>query len=305
MIWLAWRQARAQILLASGLLAVVLLILITTHGHIARTPEADLTTAYQSLRLLGTALIGVPALIGAFWGAPLLARELELGTHRLAWTQGITRRRWLATKLGVLGTAAAITTAAFALTFTWWSAPFDATGNRIGTANFGQRGIAPIAYALFAVALGTLCGAVIRRTLPAMVATLTGFVVVRFSFQLVVRPHLLNTVVLTQPLSLFGPGDSATRTGTWVLSTKILDAGGHPLSRSAADELLVRSCNLTRSSAPEAWSKCASQLGVRDVVRGHPASQFWTLQLWEAAAFGALTIALVIACFWWVRHRTS
>ena len=32
----------------------------------------------------------LPALAGLFIGAPLLARELEHGTHRLAWTQSLT-----------------------------------------------------------------------------------------------------------------------------------------------------------------------------------------------------------------------
>ena len=36
----------------------------------------------------------LPALIGAFVGAPVLARELETGTFRFAWTQGFGRWRW-------------------------------------------------------------------------------------------------------------------------------------------------------------------------------------------------------------------
>ena len=305
MTWLAWRQARAQAIVAAGLLAVVVVTLAATQGHIARTPADDLTTAYESLRLLGTALVGVPAAIGAFWGAPLLARELELGTHRLAWTQGITRRRWLATKLGVLGGAAAGATGIFAAAFTWWSRTFDATGNRIGTANFGQRGIVPVAYALFALALGTLAGAILRRTLPAMAVTLIGFFVARFSFQLLVRPRLVETIVLNQPTTMYGPDESAASDGVWVLSSRIVDASGHTVSGSSVDNLLAQTCNLTRDSPAETWAKCAQQAGLRDVVRGHPASQFWTLQLWETAAFCGLTIALVAACFWWVHHRTS
>ena len=42
----------------------------------------------------------MPALIGAFWGAPLITREFEAGTFRLAWNQSVTRARWLAIKLG-------------------------------------------------------------------------------------------------------------------------------------------------------------------------------------------------------------
>jgi hypothetical protein len=84
MTWVAWRQARGQTLIALAATAIVAVVLVATRAHIASTPEEDLSTFYSSLQLLGTALIGVPAAIGAFWGAPLLARELELGTHRLA-----------------------------------------------------------------------------------------------------------------------------------------------------------------------------------------------------------------------------
>lgn len=292
-------------IVAAGLLAVVVVTLAATQRHIARTPVDDLTTAYESLRLFGTALVGVPAAIGAFWGAPLLARELELGTHRLAWTQGVTRKRWLATKLGVLGAAAAVATGILAATFTWWSRTFDATGNRIGTANFGQRGVVPVAYALFALALGTLGGAILRRTLPAMAVTLVGFFVARFSFQLLVRPHLVETIVLNRPTTMFGSGESAASDGAWVVSSRIVDASGHTVSGSSVDNLLARACNLTRDSTPDAWAACAHQVGLHDVVRGHPSSQFWSLQLWEAAAFCGLAMALVAACFWWVHHRTS
>ena len=98
MMWLAWRQFRANALLAEAAAVAVTAVLLATQQRVAELAGTDeLGTGYESLRLLGTGLIGVPAFIGAFWGAPLLARELEAGTHRLAWTQSITRRRWLTT----------------------------------------------------------------------------------------------------------------------------------------------------------------------------------------------------------------
>ena len=104
--------------------------------------------------------------------------------------------------------------------FSWWSLPFDQLGNRVGTANFGQRGIVPIAYALFALALGTLAGGVLRRTLPAMATTLAGFFLVRFAFQLAVRPHLLTTVTATLPNTVFGQRDATGATsGRWIVSS--------------------------------------------------------------------------------------
>ena len=140
MTWLAWHQFRANALLATLATVAVLVVLIVTRGHVANVTDPDtLATGYKSLRLFGTALIGVPAVIGAFWGAPLLAHEFEAGTFRPAWTQSVTRRRWLATKLGVVSIAAIAIAGGLSLVFSWWSLPFDQLGNRIGTANFGQR----------------------------------------------------------------------------------------------------------------------------------------------------------------------
>ncbi len=305
MTWLAWRQARAQALVAAGALAVIVATLVTTRGHVAGTPSEDLSTFYDSLQLFGTALIGLPAAIGAFWGAPLLARELELGTHRLAWTQGVTRRRWLTVRLGLTAVMTIGITALFAAVFTWWSLPFDENGNRLGTANFGQRGIAPVAYALFALALGTLVGAIVRRTLPAMAITLVGFFVARFAFQLFARPRLIAAEILTRPSTLLGPGDSAATSGAWVMSGHTVDAAGNLLSSSAADRLMVDACQLTRDSSADEWSSCAHRIGLHDVVKAHPADHFWPLQIWESAAFTAAAALLTLTAFWWVRRRSS
>ena len=154
----------------------------------------------------------------------------------------------------MLAAAAIVVTAVFAALFTWWSLPLDAHGNRIGTANFGQRGIAPIAYALFALALGALVGAIIRRTLPAMAVTLVGFFVARFTFQWVVRPRLVDTVTLTRPLTMFGPPDEQAATaGAWVMSSSTVDGAGHVLPSGAADRVLAEACNLTRTSSEASY----------------------------------------------------
>jgi hypothetical protein len=306
MTWLAWRQFRAQAALAAALTAVAGAVLLATRHHIATVDEEDLSTFYKSLQLLGTGLVGVPAFVGAFWGAPLLAREIEAGTHRLVWTQSITRRRWLAVKLAVIGAVTVVLTAAFSLLFTWWSLPFDETGNRIGTANFGQRGIAPVAYALFALALGMLLGAIIRRPLPAMAGTLAAFLVVRYSFQLLVRPHILHTVTATRPTVMFGSVEGASSTpGAWIMSGRTVDAAGNTVVGDNVDKLLAEACNLTRYSSDGAWNDCAHRLGIHDIVTMHPASQFWTLQAWEAASFLTLATTLAAVSFWWIRHRTS
>ncbi|HUP68702.1 MAG TPA: ABC transporter permease subunit [Acidimicrobiales bacterium] len=306
MTWLAWRQFRAQAAVAAVVALAVTVALVVTHGHIAALADpGDASPGYQSLRLLGTALIGLPAFIGAFWGAPLLARELEAGTHRLAWTQSVTRGRWLAVKLGVAGAVAVVATGLCTLVLTWWSVPFDRVGNRIGTANFGQRGIAPVAYAVFALALGALIGVITRRTLPAMAATLAGFFVVRFGFQLFVRPHLAIPVWVSRPSSMFGPpeGPSAA-SGAWVLASRTADAAGHVVSSRTVDRAVSEACHLTRETSSADLAACVRRLGFHDLVRIHPADRFWALQGLEATVFLALAAVLAGACFWWVRHRT-
>jgi hypothetical protein len=302
-IWLAWRQLRANALVAALATAATVAVLLLTRAHVAALAGTDrLSTPYESLRLIGTGIIGVPALIGAFWGAPLVAREIESGTHRLAWTQSVTRGRWLAARLSIAAVVAVVLTGIVSAVFTWWSLPFDRLGNRVGTANFGQRGIAPIAYVLFALALGTLVGAVIRRTLPAMAATLVGFMVVRFTFQWAARGHLVDPVTANLPNASFGPREGL---GGWILSSHTVDRAGHLIATGRIDQVLADGCSLGRDDRPDAFVRCAHRLGIHDVVSWHPQDHFWSLQLAESAAFLGFTAALVVACMWWLRHRAA
>jgi hypothetical protein len=147
MMWLTWRQFRAQARVALAALAVVAVLLIVTGLHIAHVynasgipacrgagdcehlaasylsalrASASLSFLYQAVSVV---LYAVPALIGAFWGAPVITRELEAGTLRLAWSQSVTRTRWLAVKLGAVGLAAMATAGLLSLMVTWWAAP--------------------------------------------------------------------------------------------------------------------------------------------------------------------------------------
>jgi ABC-2 family transporter protein len=312
MSWLAWRQFRAQAALTAAATAAIVVTLVLTRDQLARVAGTDdISTALDSLQLLGTGLIGLPAFIGAFWGAPLIARELEAGTHLLAWTQSITRGRWLALKLGIAAAAAIAATAVFSASFTWWSIPLDQIGNRIGTANFGQRGVAPVAYALFALALGTLMGALIRRTLPAMAATLAGFFVVRFTFQWVVRPKLMATVIASRPSNEFGVQDgSPAMTSGWVLSSRTVDAAGQAVHDVYAGEFgrqMAQVCGITTDSGGTEGERieCINRLGLTDIVRLHPADHFWGLQIRETIVFMMLALLLSAVSFWWIRHRIS
>jgi hypothetical protein len=182
----------------------------------------------------------VPALLGIFWGAPLLARELETGTHRLAWNQSVTRTRWLTTKLAIVGGVAAATAGLLSWAVTSWAHHIDqATGDRITPGLFGARGIVPIGYALFAFVLGVTAGMLIRRTVPAMAATLAIYGAVVISMQEWIRAHLLPALHTTSPLDTstlntlnIGAGNRLTVVASdhlrdaWVLSNQTITATG-------------------------------------------------------------------------------
>src|SRR5207247_984538 len=182
------------------------------------------SSRYNNLPFLVPLFLVIPMLVGVFWGAPLVAREVEQGTHRLVWTQGVTRRRWFGTKVALIGPVTAAGGALFALLVTWWSSPLvKASDDRFAVGIFDLRGIAPIGYVLFALALGVAAGAMIRKTLPAMAATLGGFVVVRVVVDVFVRPHYMAT--RTASYGLFGPSPREGL-GEWVVRSSVIDSTG-------------------------------------------------------------------------------
>src|SRR5580704_16752850 len=184
-------------------------------GSLIRSP-------YNVLWLLSTGVILLaPAVIGLFWGAPLIARELETGTAALAWNQSVTRTRWLAVKLAIGGLTAMAVTEALSLIQTWWAVPISqavADGSGAGVAqsrfsqlNFATHGITPLGYAAFAFALGVAAGALIRRTVPAMAVTLAIFAALQVAMPLWVRPNLAppdHTVIPVTSLANAGPSQT-------------------------------------------------------------------------------------------------
>jgi hypothetical protein len=355
MIWLTWRQSRAQAATVAAALAVLAAILALTGPGLADDYATGIAACatesggcsefgqrffqdHQGPFLAVTAVaLALPALIGLFWGAPLITRELEAGTHRLVWNQSITRTRWLAVKLGLVGLAAATAAGLGSLAVTWWSSPIDKTAAdrfaRMEPLLFDARGIVPIGYAAFAFALGVTVGMLVRRTLPAMAITLAGFVAVQIAMPLLVRPHLIapirSTIEITAS-SLDGlrghPGngpiqailrtpDTGALAGAWVLSSQGVDAAGHAvdsitLSRSGA-------CALPQGGPAQQpvgakpgdpLAACIAEmkrLGYRQQVTYQPSSRFWAFQWYETGIYTALALALAGFCFWRLRHRLS
>ena len=301
-----------------------------SHGDCGTVTTSFLRSdgSLQNLRHL---VLLVPALLGIFWGAPLVARELETGTYRMAWTQSVTRTRWMMVKVGVVGVASMLTAGLLSLMFTWWSSPFD----RIQANpyfSFDHRDIVPIGYAAFAFALGVFLGVVIRRTIPAMAATLVGFGAVRLAFTDWIRPRLATPLHHAGPLVANGsPGNLP---GAWVVSETTLNAQGNVIGHYGGigpnGNIALSSVNgsftkvylhgvgvcLNKFPIPQgrnkptgliqdAVQKCINSFHLRELLTYQPASRFWTFQWYEMTIYIVLAVLLTALSIWWVRRRIS
>jgi hypothetical protein len=260
-------------------------------------------------------LLVIPVLIGMFWGAPLLAREYESGTYRLAWTQSVTRTRWLAVKLGLGALVSVIVVGLLSLMVTWWWSPLNAVGaNPFDSVFFGTHDLTPVGYAAFAFVLGACAGLVMRRTVPAMFTALAGFAAVRYVMNSSVRPHLmapLHKIIAISPSSPLNMGEtpagfqvSATTRGLlpgdWVYSSQIVDKAGHAPTTAFLDH----ACPATLGSAQVTYASCATNLGAKfhELITYQPESRFWTFQWYETALFLGLAAVLAGICFLWMRR---
>jgi len=318
MTWLIWRQHRQQALFGAATLGLVTLLLLLSGPHMhsvfrgsglghclgSRHPDCgNLQSAFESrfstLRQLVPFFMVLPALLGLFGGAPLIGREIEQGTHLFVWTQGVTRLRWLTSKLAALLALTLLLTVAYALLISWWLGPLDrSTGDRFQPGIFDQQGLVPVAYAVFALALGIAAGAVLKKTMPAMAATLVGFVGLRLIIAGIARKHFVSPVTEKYvPL----PGVDTSHPGAWVFSQKTIDSSGHTVPQVAVSSV----CRATKSSTQASLDHCVRAHGFLNTDVLQPASRFWLFQGIEAALFGGLALALLALAVWWVRRRLA
>jgi len=326
MIWVTWRQHRVALggtFAFLGAAAVCLSILgVQLHDayaaaiacHPARSPACSALVhrfdAMDNFLANGIILQAVPPLIGALVGATVLARELESGSFRFSWTQGFVRWRWALAKLVALGVLVAVVAGLFGVLTTWYYQPYFAAGNQalslsalspLGSGLFDMRGVAPAAWTLAAFTLGGLAGMLIRRVVPAIVATLAGYTGLAFVAATVLREHYLSPLVTSR---LNVPGSA------WVLSHwgtrdgKLAFIGGPPL------DLLQRFCPAGPSAAVgkskfTILASCLTPHGYSLWTGYQPASRFWSFQWIEASWLLALSALLVVTTVWLVRRRAA
>ncbi|MFC9689914.1 ABC transporter permease [Kribbella sp. NPDC056951] len=345
MIWLTWRQFRVQFLVVAAAVLAVGIVLAATGPGLADDYRQLADRFIDSLKFqrlnpvlyqVGQLLLyATPPVIGAFWGAPLIARELETGTHRLVWGQSISRWRWLATKVGLGGLAAIVVTGALSLAVTWWSSPIDQALNagqeasnympRMFPPIFSARGLVPVGYAAFAFALGVAVGLVVRRTLVALAVTLAVVILVQVLTPSLIRPNLMaptdRLIVATgenlRGFMLSGPGPSPQvvkmevgidAVGGWKLSDETVDKTGKAVSTLPQWMVDCEPAGPRQGETSPKAAACFQRLadeGYRNHVRYFTADKFWALQWREFGLFLLLAFALTGFSFWRIRRDLS
>ncbi len=331
MAWVTWRQHRfalTGVAALLGALAVCVWIvgLQLHHAYAAATachPASSiacgqLISSFNGMNKVlssGYVLQAVPALIGAFVGAPVLARELETGTFRYAWTQGFGPWRWTLAKLVALAVVVAAAAGALSVLVSWYYQPYLAAGNQtlplsevspfsavspLSPGLFDLRGVAFAAWTLAAFAIGGLAGMLIRRVVPAIVATLAAYAGLAIAAGMFLRQHYLTPLV-TSKLNV--PG-SAWITSQWGTKGGKFAFAGRPPSNLSNSSALPRRWDLGKPS-PGTLAQCLSQHGYTLWTSYQPASRFWPFQWIEGGWLLALSVLLIAVTVWLVHRRAT
>jgi hypothetical protein len=302
--WVSWRLHRATLISVAAVLAAVAVFLVVAglkiHHDYAALVACKAScqalnsnfnnsdwTAGNTVAILMTL---APALLGAFVGAPLLARELETGSYRYAWTQGFGRERSTLARLA--GAAATITVLAWAFSqvFDWFFEPFlpqeDMTV--LTRTVFATHGIAFAAWTLLAVSIGACAGMLVRRIIPAMAITLGAYLVLALAAWEVFKYYPVAAVSSNPNIG----GGPATMNSPWILGFWFTGPGGQPVSEAMASKL---------NALPYAKFPAGYTMWTRYI----PVSKFWPLQFIEGGWLLVLSLLLIAATVLLVRRRAA
>jgi hypothetical protein len=333
MVWVTWRQHRPTLITIPavlGALAIFLWImglrihhdwstLIACHPFQSNACQALNSSFNNTDWSIGNTLnilmnLG-PALLGAFAGGPLLARELETGTFRYAWTQGIGRRRWTVAKLVLIGVLVAGAAAAFSALFSWFFQPFlvqQPFMTPLTNGVFGNRPVTYAAWTLLAFTVGACAGMLIRRIVPAILVTLGVYTGLQLLTRLVLFKSYPVSLVTSNPsvvgvsstLSSSASAASGTSNLPWTLSTWYTTRGGAPASQSLINKVLA--LEPQNGQQPKyTVAQALAHYNVTEWWRYIPVSRFWPMQFVEGGWVLVLSILIAVATVWLVRHRAA
>jgi ABC-type transport system involved in multi-copper enzyme maturation permease subunit len=301
MIWVSWRQHRSQAMACLALLAALAVYAIIESTSMRSAFSSDGLVGTCLARTQGTACAAgvsafmnefgsavniafwsacliVPGLIGVLAGGSLIARELEHGTWRLAWSQTVPRTRWLAVKLALVTGGLIVLGAAMTAVITWYRAPMDQLTGRIQQNIYDYEGLVLTAYILCAFGFAVLAGLLIRRSIPAMIAAFIPWLAIRLVVEFVFRPHFMTPLTGRIPADCLQPAN--------------LPPGG---------------CSYGISSVPQITGHIGDWvLSTNGTLATYqPAGRFWPFQFIEAGIFVALTAAALGATIWLLRRRAT
>ncbi|MER8159348.1 transporter [Streptomyces sp. NPDC094472] len=321
-LWLAWRRQRT-VLVTGGVLILALAgyLVYQRTGMAAlihdrgvadcrlwrdcngaplessdRLSEAFVRLETYRAALLDTArlLLAIPAVIGAFVGAPLIAREFESGTAALVWSQSVGRVRWLLATLALPVVATLAATTLLAALFTWWWWPVRGTFPDVqwgDTLPFDVMGPAFVSLSLLSLFLGTAFGLVLRRTLPAMACTLAVTAGVVYGLQQL-RPHLMPRFTVTAGVRVHAEAPF----GGWYVGSGYLDGTGARVDGSVCTGL----------GGWPAIFRCLDRRHLAEEYEDyHPIGHFWPMQWVQAGICLAVAVALAASCVWWIGRRRA
>lgn len=323
LVWVTWRQHRlalAGVVAVLGGLGLFLLFDgLAVHHMYSRLGlascgaldgpacQSQVTAFLQDYQgwadHLPQLLMFLPGLIGVFVGAPLVARELESGTFRFAWTLARGRVRWIVTKLVLLALVLTALALAFSALFTWWYGPFDAIAGRMSPGSaYEVSGLVFAARTLFGFALGALLGLLVRRTVPAMAATGAAWAATVWPSLTYLRP------LIRQPIIAVGtPAKGAVSSGgvpvnADVVNSWIQNAAGHHIG---FDQLFGQAIagNGGAIPSPEKFNAWLAQHQYSLWVSYRPNDWFWHFQTVETAGYAVLAILLAAATVLILRRR--
>jgi len=318
-IWLSLRTQRTETLIAAALVALVAAALTPSGLHMLSVYHHDglagcagsasaggcddlvhsFTNQFESLRNALGWLTLAPGLIGVLLAAPTIL-ELEHETHRLAWTQSITRRRWVTSKLATAAATAAVAAVALIVFLTWWHGPLDRLQGRLDAGSFDSEGTVAVGYTLFALGLGLAIGAVWRRVTPALVVAFAAYVALRVFVDTWLRQRFAAPLAATWSMRQSGPDLHRARVLTEYPSNRF---GQHILLKHAGDACLRKLGGVVAAPA-DGHCKLARLAQYTHAVY-QPASRFWLFQGIETAMFGGAALVLIAFAAWWIHERTS